>query len=172
VLLAHVEFYAMPSRSPRPASFMRRISTSSERPAPVRRVEALQRELSGVRVLVVDDNDDSLDLVCLALRRAGAEVRAAQSAEEARRILLEFAATVLVSDLAMPNESGYELMRRIRATEDNGVRLASIALSANTRPEDREEAYAAGFSMHVAKPVDLFGLIAQIGALARGDRLH
>jgi signal transduction histidine kinase len=108
-------------------------------------------ELAGVRVLVVDDEPDSRDLLVVALSQYGAEVRAASSAAEALSTLDTWPAQVLVSDIAMPDATGYDLVRAVRALSNP---IPAIALTAFARREDRIRALEAGFQMHVAKPVE------------------
>ena len=111
--------------------------------------------LRGVRILVVDDNADTCELLRTVLRQEGAEVAVAMSAEEALAALGRVKPDVLVSDISMPGEDGYTLMRKVRAQEATlGGRIAAVALTAHARPEDTEQAYLAGFQAHLAKPVD------------------
>jgi signal transduction histidine kinase/response regulator RpfG family c-di-GMP phosphodiesterase len=123
-------------------------------------------ELRGVRILIVDDAPDALEVLTVVLRRAKAEVVTAESASEARRILLEFRPDVLVSDIAMPDEDGFALLQSVRLMPaESGGNVPAIALTAYAREEDRIKALKAGFAAHVSKPVEpdeLIGLIAQI----------
>jgi PAS domain S-box-containing protein len=109
--------------------------------------------LAGLTVVVVDDDPDARDLVTVTLRHAGAEVTPAGSAREALEILAVSVPDVLVSDIAMPNGTGYELVQQIRITPRT-AQLPAIALTAYDRPEDRERSLKAGFDFHVGKPVD------------------
>jgi two-component system CheB/CheR fusion protein len=120
-------------------------------------------ELNGLRVLVVDDDADSLEALVEMLSQAGAEVRAAPSAAEAMRVLEEFGPQVLVSDIAMPGEDGYSLLRRIRALgPEQGGNIPALALTALAGEEDRRRALSAGFQMHLAKPADFDRLEAAL----------
>ena len=123
-------------------------------------------ELSGVRILLVDDAPDALEVLTVVLRRAKAEVLTAESASQARRILQEFRPDILVSDIAMPDEDGFALLQSVRLMPpENGGNVPAIALTAYAREEDRTKALNAGFAAHVSKPVEpdeLIGLIAQI----------
>ena len=111
--------------------------------------------LDGLRVVVADDEPDSRSLTETILRGAGAEVRTCASAAEAVRLLGHFNADVLVSDLEMPGEDGYSLIRTIRGRQPAAIAtIPAIALSAYGRPQDRLRAIEAGFTMHVPKPVD------------------
>ena len=95
------------------------------------------------------------------LREAGAEVRACQSAAEALAELDTWWPDVLLSDIGMPGEDGYSLIRRVRAREArHGRAIAAVALTAYARAEDRRKALSAGFQMHVPKPIDGDDLIA------------
>lgn len=127
--------------------------------------------LSGLRVLLVEDDMDSRELVAAIVQGAGASVRAVGTAAEAFAALSEFRPQVLVSDIAMPDEDGYGLMRRVRALDAaRGGDTPAIALTAYTRVEDRTRALGAGFTTHVAKPVnpsDLIAAIARVGVPAR-----
>jgi signal transduction histidine kinase/ActR/RegA family two-component response regulator len=111
--------------------------------------------LDGVRVLVVDDDRDALDLAGAVLTAAGALVRVARSASEGFDALASWRPDVLVADIEMPGEDGYALIRRVRALDpDAGGRTPAVALTAYSRTKDRDLAVDAGFTMHVPKPVD------------------
>ena len=123
--------------------------------------------LANVRVLVVDDESDSRRVVVRVLTRAGAEVREADSARGVTDILAEFPADVLISDIAMPGEDGYSLIRRLRASANVMWRtLPAMALTAFARPEDRAQSLAAGFQLHLPKPFDPAALLAGVASLA------
>jgi signal transduction histidine kinase/ActR/RegA family two-component response regulator len=122
--------------------------------------------LTGVRVLVVDDEPDAREILEEVLSQAGAEVKTAADAAQALDVLLDFTPDVLVSDLAMPGEDGLKLIRKLRArVPDRVASIPAIALTAYTRPEDRVQALAAGFQMHVPKPVDPTELVVTIASL-------
>ncbi|HEY2405438.1 MAG TPA: ATP-binding protein [Polyangiaceae bacterium] len=131
---------------------------------------AIGDELSGVRVLVVEDDADTRDLLVAVLKRARALVETANSAERGFRKLVRFQPHVLVSDIGMAGEDGYSLIRRVRAlamAEGGGV--PSIALTAYASAHDRDKALAAGFTTHLGKPVkldDLLSTIANLGVAA------
>jgi PAS domain S-box-containing protein len=111
--------------------------------------------LRGLRVLVVDDDPDALDLVATILRRAEAEARLCTSPPEALDVLRSWKPHVLVSDIEMPGEDGYSLIRKVRELSGSeGGQVPAVALTAYGRPEDRVRTLSAGYSMHVAKPVD------------------
>jgi PAS domain S-box-containing protein len=125
-------------------------------------------EIKGVRVLVVDDEIDARALLKRILEDSGAIVTAAESAEEAIELLQAGKFEVLVSDIGMPGEDGYSLIKRVRSLgAASGGDIPAIALTAYARGEDRIKAVAAGFQMHVAKPVETIELITMIAG-ARG----
>jgi len=130
--------------------------------------------LQGTHILVVDDDQDALDMLTLVLTDAGAAVRTAASAAEALALLRWIRPDVLVSDLAMPDEDGYSLIRNLRAIErESGHEIPAVALTAYVRVQDRARAVAAGFNLFVEKPVDPVELIAVLAGIAesRGGRL-
>ena len=124
-------------------------------------------QLDGVRVLVVDDDPNTLEMLTEALRAQGAFVTEADSARKALDRLDEARADVIVSDIAMPGEDGFWLMHRIRALPGKQGRTPAVALTALARTEDRARAIKAGFQMHMAKPVrldDLQSVVAELAA--------
>ncbi len=124
--------------------------------------------LDGVRVLVVDDQPDTRELLKAMLEGCGASVTVAASTEEALGLLAQNVPDVLVSDIAMPGEDGYELIRRVRALpRERGGRVPAAALTAYARTEDRLRAIKSGFQIHVPKPVELNELAAIVASLAR-----
>jgi len=110
--------------------------------------------LRGVRILVVDDEADTRDLLTELLTRLNAEVKAPDSAAEALSILRQWQPDVLVSDLAMPDVDGYAFLKQVRAIDQCG-KIPAIALTAQARERDQERALAAGFQLHLSKPVDI-----------------
>jgi CheY-like chemotaxis protein len=125
-------------------------------------------DLSGVHVFAVDDEPDALRLLVEILEAAGARVTTAGSAAAALDKLTAAPPDVLVADLGMPLMDGFELIRRIRESDDRRVRdVPAAALTAYARSEDRVRTLQAGFEMHLAKPVDPLELASAIGALAR-----
>jgi CheY-like chemotaxis protein len=111
--------------------------------------------LHGVKVLVVDDEPSAREVITAALRHCGAQVTAATSAAEAIESLKQFPPDVLVSDIGMPYEDGYELIAKIRSLgPEQGGTTPAVALTAYARTEDRLRALAAGFQTHVPKPVE------------------
>jgi CheY-like chemotaxis protein len=124
--------------------------------------------IAGLKVLVVDDDRDARDLVRRLLEDERAAVTTAQSAREAAALLERDRFDVLVSDIGMPGEDGYALMRRVRAFgAQRGGDIPAIALSAYARPEDRVDAVRAGFQMHLAKPVEPAELLAMVASVAK-----
>ena len=123
--------------------------------------------LEGLRVLVVDDEPDTAEMLRTLLAECGAEVRMALSAAEALRIVDGWTPSVLLSDIAMPDQDGYALIERIRALDPaRGGRVPAIALTAYARNEDRVKATAAGFQVHLPKPVEPAELLAAVARLA------
>ncbi len=122
---------------------------------PVVPVESTHADLAGVRVLVVEDDEDSRELLTGVLEDAGAEVEAASHADAALAALERFRPDVLVSDIGLPGEDGYALIRRVRALGvDRGGSVPAIALTGFADLEDSRRAITAGFQVHVAKPID------------------
>jgi signal transduction histidine kinase/ActR/RegA family two-component response regulator len=132
---------------------------------------ALDGTLNDLRILVVDDEYDARELLATVLETAGATVALVDSAAEALEALAKHPADVLLSDLAMPQRDGYDLMSELR-TRGLGAGMVSIALSAQARPEDRDRALAVGFNAHVAKPVDPQALADTIRRLTRRPALR
>jgi len=128
-------------------------------------------ELSGVRVLVVDDEADARDLLTVILRQCGAEVLAVGSTAEGLAAVGQWRPDVLVSDIGMPGRDGYDLIRGVRAlSPDQGGNTPAIALTAYARSEDRLKSLRSGFQTHVAKPVEPSELAATIAGLVRTHR--
>jgi PAS domain S-box-containing protein len=122
--------------------------------------------LQGIRVLAVDDEPDTRDMLALVLGECEADVRTAASAAEALAMLDEWEADVLVSDIGMPIEDGYELIRRVRARpKARGGDVPAVALTAYARFEDRMLALKAGFQMHVPKPIEPNELVTVVNSL-------
>ena len=125
-------------------------------------------QLEGVSVMIVDDEADGRLVVKRLLEECGAIVRTAGSAAEAFAMYQKELPDVFVSDIGMPEEDGYSLIRRIRTLPENaGGRVPAVALTAYARASDRIKALEAGFQMHLAKPVEPAELIVTIAALAK-----
>ena len=124
-------------------------------------------ELSGLTVLVVDDQSDARDLIKRVLEDCGAAVLTAGSAADALVLVEAHRPDVLVTDIGMPDADGFELLRRVRALgPERGGRVPAIALTAFARSEDRTRALRAGFLVHVSKPVDPSELVATVASVA------
>ncbi len=129
--------------------------------------------LDGLKVLVVDDEEDARLLLRDVLAERGATVAEASSANDAFSELEKFRPDVLVSDIAMPGGDGYGLIRAVRKLAgDRGGRTPAIALTAHAREQDGERAFAAGFQRYAAKPVDLdrfVSMVANLGGISFGE---
>ena len=138
-------------------------ATSARRP--------LEQDLGGLRLLVVDDEADAREVMRFMLERAGARVRIADSAAQAIDAIREEPPDLMISDVGMPGEDGYVLVRRLRAME-NGPRrrLPVVALTAYASEEDTRRALGAGFDAHLSKPVDPTRLMEVVAGLAAGAR--
>jgi len=122
--------------------------------------------IAGVRVLLVEDKADARDLITMMLAQDGAEVRTAVSATEALVACNEWRPDILISDIGMPEEDGYTLMKKLRAREsERGGHIPAIALTAYARREDRLRALSVGYESHVPKPVDPIDLVAAVASL-------
>ncbi|MDQ3804942.1 MAG: response regulator, partial [Acidobacteriota bacterium] len=123
--------------------------------------------LSGLHVLVVEDDEDSRALIAAVLEGGGARVTAAASAAAGLELLRRLRPDVLVADIGMAGEDGYELLRRVRALDPSeGGATPAAALTAYARPEDRAQALAAGFQLHIPKPVIPSALTGAIASLS------
>jgi hypothetical protein len=111
--------------------------------------------LDGVRIFVVDDEADALELIRRVLETQGALLTTARSGDEALRLLESHTPDVLISDIGMPGMDGYQFMRRMRAAEPKERRTPALALTAFARPDDRKNAILAGYHAHLAKPFDM-----------------
>jgi PAS domain S-box-containing protein len=127
--------------------------------------------LDGLKVLVVDDEPDTRDLLKAGLGQCGAQVTVVGSASEALEAIGNDVPDLLISDIGMPEEDGYELIRRVRELPaDDGGKVPAIALTAYARVEDRMQALRAGYQMHVPKPVELAELVAVAASLVQRGR--
>lgn len=122
--------------------------------------------LSGLRVLVVEDDEDSRELLQELLTFQGATVEAAADAFAGFDAALRFQPTVLVSDIGLPGQDGYAFLRRVRQLSTPLRDLPAIAVTAWARPEDRARSRAAGFDAHLVKPVDMGLLLSTIAGLS------
>ena len=127
---------------------------------------AMGRSLEGVRVLIVDDESDARDALALVLERCGARVTSAASAAEALAAWQRESPDVLLSDIAMPGEDGYSLIRKIATAHPDVRPLPAAAVTAYATTEDRQRALEAGYRDHLTKPVDPAALVATVARLA------
>jgi PAS domain S-box-containing protein len=130
--------------------------------------EESPQTLTGVRVLLVEDEPDARELLALTLRVSGASVYAVESVREALSTLTSFKPDVLLSDIGLPVESGYDLIRQVRALPINLHKIPAVALTAFATEKDRQLALAAGFQVHLSKPVEARTLIEAIEKLVNG----
>ena len=129
---------------------------------------AADGDVSGLRVLVVDDEDDARELLVAVLEDHGAVVQSAESAREGLARLVEWKPDVLLSDIGMPITDGYAFIASVRALPpDAGGRTPAVALTAFARTEDRRKAITAGFDLHVAKPIEPAELVSVLARLGR-----
>jgi PAS domain S-box-containing protein len=125
------------------------------------------KALDGLRVLVVDDDPNLLEMIGVALRQWGAEVASAAGVAEALEVMGRWGPDVLISDIGMPTADGYDLIREVRRLDpERGGRIPAVALTAYAREEDRTQALSAGYQTHLAKPVDPVTLAAAVADLA------
>ena len=119
-------------------------------------------------MLVVDDDADTREILCMVLSQHGAQVHAAGSSAEALGTFRKWQPHVLMSDLGMPGEDGFALIEKVRglAPEDGGE-VPAVALTAYARDEDSMRAHAAGYQIHIPKPVDPTRLVSAVAGLAR-----
>jgi CheY-like chemotaxis protein len=156
----------LPLADPAPASSVAPAAASGSVLAPAC-LPADAPDLSGVRVLVVDDGEDVREVVSVVLGQCGAEVRAVGTAGEGLEALASFAPHVLVSEVEMRGETGFSLMQKVRALPpERGGLVPAAALSAYGRTDDRVQALLAGFQIHLPKPVQPAELVAVVASLA------
>jgi CheY-like chemotaxis protein/two-component sensor histidine kinase len=124
-------------------------------------------DLIGIRVLVVDDETDALDLITMELAGCGAKVTGFASAAEALEALESSEFDILISDIGMPNQDGYEFIRKVRTREaaSQGKKVPAVALTAYARVQDRMRALFAGYDTHVAKPIETNELVTVTASL-------
>jgi CheY-like chemotaxis protein len=122
--------------------------------------------LKGVAVLVVDDESDARDLITIALRQSGADVKSADNVRAALKILDQWKPDVLVSDIGMPGEDGYQFMRKVRARKpERGGLIPALAVTGYAGADDAERALKAGYQTHMSKPVVLRELVTIVASL-------
>lgn len=143
------------------------LDAESEQPTS-ERVSSDDLDLTGVRILAVDDEPDARELLTVLLTQYGAEVLTVTSATEVLANLESFHPDVLISDIGMPEMDGYMLMRQIRALPpEKGGQILAIALTAYAREEDYQQAIASGYQRHLTKPLDLDQLVQVVVELNR-----
>jgi signal transduction histidine kinase/CheY-like chemotaxis protein len=126
-----------------------------------------EKKLKDLRILVVEDDPDTRDLLQTILERCGASVRTAESSNAALREIARGIPDVLISDIGMAGENGYELIKKVRSLEpEQGGRVPAVALTAYAAAADRRRALLAGFQTHLAKPVEPDELLAVIASLS------
>src|SRR5262249_35860496 len=129
-------------------------------------METRTTSLRGARVLVVDDDHDTREILAVMLVRYGTEVRTAGSAAEAIEVFTRWRPDVLVSDIGMPVEDGYALIGKIRRfTTEEGGNIPAIALTAFAAAQDKEYALEAGFQKHLSKPVEPVQLAKEVARI-------
>ncbi|HEX5890537.1 MAG TPA: CHASE domain-containing protein [Pyrinomonadaceae bacterium] len=139
-------------------------------PATDKSIAYASQMLSGVNVLLVDDDSDTLKLMATALTRRQANVTAVSSAGEAIQAIRQKRPDVLVSDIAMPGEDGYGLIEKVRSLDkDETQSIPAVAITAYAKEEDRERALSSGFQIYLAKPIELRELVSVVARAARRD---
>lgn len=127
-----------------------------------RQIQDIQKSISGLRVMVVDDVLDCRDLVELYLMQIEAKVQAVSSAKEALDTIDDFQPELIITDIYMPEEDGYWLIEQLnRLNKDSKIKIPAIALTAAARDEDREQLIAAGYDGYLAKPF-IFGDLTKL----------
>jgi PAS domain S-box-containing protein len=149
----------LPSGELRPETLARASSAFREAPSEV-------PSLEGLRILVVDDETDALDLIGVELAQHGAKVKGVENAADALTALEQSEFDLLISDIGMPNTDGYDLIRQIRQAEGKNRNIPAVALTAYARVQDRMQAVMAGFSTHISKPVEVNELVTVVAGLA------
>lgn len=123
--------------------------------------------LHGLKVLTVDDQPDTRELIALALGRYGAEVRASESASHALELIKDWKPHVVVSDIGLPEMDGYDFLRRLREIEGDGERIPAIAVTGYAGALDESKALDAGYAVHLSKPIELSALASAIAKVSR-----
>lgn len=130
---------------------------------------SISLSLEGLTILLVEDNEDAREMITLILKQYQAQIVAVESVREALKAYQREQPDILISDISMPLQDGYELIQEIRGSQDSKSSLPAIALTAHASEEDREKAIAAGFDLHLPKPIDATQLIDSLLKLARKD---
>jgi signal transduction histidine kinase/ActR/RegA family two-component response regulator len=142
-------------------------ASASRRQAPAAAAARSDTSLDGLSVLLVDDDDECREVVAAQLQSSRAYVLTASSAAEAMDLLQRKHVDVLLADIGMPEEDGYQLIRRVRAFASPTASIPAAAITAFARDEDRRAALAAGFQLHLPKPVDAESLVSAVASLGR-----
>ncbi len=143
---------------------------AAKRPHESNQTTKMTMDLKGVRVLVVDDEVDTRDLLKTVLSKHGARVTTAPSAAVALNLMSRVKPDVLISDVGMPDIDGYALMRQIRALPpERGGQVPAVALTAYAREQDRKRAIDAGYQLHLSKPIEINQLSASVAHLINND---
>jgi CheY-like chemotaxis protein len=149
------------------------VNGQSEVPGePVAEEASAAPRLDGVRVLVVDDEEDARELIGRALRDRGAKITLAANTHDALQILQHDKIDVLLADIAMPGDDGYSLIRRVRSADTCVASIPAAAVTAHARDEERERALDAGFQVHLAKPVEPHEIVRMVDHLAHDRRAN
>ncbi len=130
------------------------------------RTAAASGALSGTTILLVDDDPDSCEMMMFALEQCGAKVASVADTSEAIVCVERLRPDVIVTDLQMPNGSGFDLLRELRTLKGGRPPIPVIAVTAHARPEDARSALAAGFTAYLTKPIDVVEMIHALGAAA------
>lgn len=134
--------------------------------------DATVRTLEGLRVLVVDDDGDTRDLLTIVLEMQGATILTAPTALEGLKLVESSLPNVVVCDITLPDLDGYEFLRRVRSMSDALIcNVPAIAMTGLASDEDRAKALEAGYQMHMAKPVDPYDLAAHIAKTVNATEL-
>lgn len=143
----------------------RQLEAAAEKRAPFvfRSASPGEHMLDGLHVLVVEDEPDALELIAMVLQRSGARVTAVMTAAEALQVIERLQPDVVISDIAMPDQDGFDLIRELRR---RGHRIPAAALTAFAKDEDRARALSAGFQVHLSKPVEPEELTTEVARLA------
>jgi len=150
----------LPTTTPVRAAHAHHVVTAAEEEA-----EPCEIRLDGLKVLVIDDEPDAREVVRRFLETCGARVALANSVDDAMRTLPAQESDVIISDIGMPGQDGYELIRRVRALSNDQRLIPAIALTAFARAEDNRRAVDAGYNAHLAKPVTRTSLLRTVGQL-------
>ncbi len=145
-----------------------RLNTQPNGEEQIAQPQPAQNVLSGIHVLVVDDDKDTLELLTAALKQRSASVTAVSSAAAAMDSIMASRPHVLISDIAMPGEDGYDLIKKVLALE-LAPKISAIAITAYAKEEDRERALAAGYQCYLSKPVELGEFILAVAEAAKNN---